>query len=411
MQHLKPYLIIICVCATALLSLAGCHHESPEPRLPDVGSPGDTLLSTLIVYVAGENTLSSFVPNDSVEIAKGLANVGDSCRVVVIIDDAKSSRLCVGTRKTPLQTVRTYPGNLTMTDSLTMLTQLQDVMSNYPARSYGLTLWSHATGWVFQNQAQKVRRRTFGVDSGLRGSADNTGPQMNIPTLRHVLEQLPHFDFIFFDACFMQCVEVAYELRHVADYILASPAEIPGHGAPYYLLLKHLCATPAQLQQALDAYADYYESGSGSFSYAGAELSLVRTDALEELAAQTRPLVQTLFADKAEVDCRKVQSFAPSTRKMSFTLCYDMRNLFIQNIPSEDFAVWDQAFAAAVPHVRLSPYWTSAAFTHPMSVADPASCGGVTMFVPDAEYEQKGWVDDYHRLEWYTAVGMSRTGW
>lgn len=410
MQHSRLHLIIY-MCALALLSLTSCHDEEPSPRLPDTGLPGVTMLHDLIIYMSGENSLSTYVAGDSLEIAKGMAEVDDSCRVVVLIDDAKSSRLCVGTRTTPLQTVRTYPGNLTMTDGATMQTLLADIISAYPARSYGLVLWSHATGWVFQGQAQKVRRRTFGVDSGKRGSADNTGLQMNIPTLRHVLEQMPHFDYIFFDACFMQCIEVAYELRHVTDYILASPAEIPGHGAPYHLLLRHLFASPAELEQAMEAYADYYETGPGCFKYNGAELSLVRTDALETLAARTRPLVQTLFADKTVVDCRKVQSFAPSTGKLSFTLCYDMRNLFMQTIPAEDFALWDQAFAAAVPCSHLSPYWTTAAFEYAMHVADPASCGGVTMFVPDNDFEKNGWCTDYHALEWYSAVGMDQTGW
>lgn len=56
---------------------------------------------------------------------------------------------------------------------------------------------------------------------------------MNIEDLKLVLQNAPHFDFIMFDACFMQSVEVAYELRDCCDYYIGFPAENPGPGAAY----------------------------------------------------------------------------------------------------------------------------------------------------------------------------------
>ena len=43
---------------------------------------------------------------------------------------------------------------------------------------------------------------------------------MNISEFVEILEVTPHFDFILFDACFMQSVEVAYELRDYTDYCI-----------------------------------------------------------------------------------------------------------------------------------------------------------------------------------------------
>ena len=42
-----------------------------------------------------------------------------------------------------------------------------------------------------------------------------------------------HLDYIIFDACLMGGIEVAYELRNVADKIGFSQAEILAHGFPY----------------------------------------------------------------------------------------------------------------------------------------------------------------------------------
>ena len=38
---------------------------------------------------------------------------------------------------------------------------------------------------------------------------------------------------MLFDACYMQSVEVIYQLRDRTDYFIGSPTEIPGPGAPY----------------------------------------------------------------------------------------------------------------------------------------------------------------------------------
>ena len=413
MRRIRAYLIYLYVCVAALSTLSGCCKDTSSPTLPSVGSPGDTLSRTLIFYLAGENSLSRFVAADSLEISQGLSEVNEDCRVVVLIDDTKSSRLCVGTKQTPLQTVRTYQSNLSMTDSATMLSVLTDIVQTYPASSYGLVFWSHASGWVFQHEtpSRQAPRRTFGIDSGRRALADNIGLEMNIPTLRHVLEQLPHFEFLFFDACFMQEIEVAYELRHTADYIIGSPAEIPGDGAPYHLLLKHLCTSPTALEAATDTYVDYYVNGNGAAYYDGAVLSLICTAALEGLAAQTRPLLQTLFAERKELNCWSVQRYCLASRKDLFTDCYDMKNLFYRHIDSEAFAAWDSAFVKAVPLSRLTPYWTTAFSNFPMSVNDPDHCGGVSIFVPDSEFDRLGWTQDYHAMEWYTASGMNQTDW
>ena len=51
---------------------------------------------------------------------------------------------------------------------------------------------------------------------------------MNISDLVEVLDDdMPHFDFIMFDACFMMSIEVAYAVRNYADYYMGCPTENP----------------------------------------------------------------------------------------------------------------------------------------------------------------------------------------
>ena len=72
------------------------------------------------------------------------------------------------------------------------------------------------------------------------GGADGNR-YMNISDLVTILsaDAVPHFDFVLFDACFMQSIEVAYALRNFTDYYIGSPTEIPGPGhAMMYLFLR-----------------------------------------------------------------------------------------------------------------------------------------------------------------------------
>ena len=402
-----------------LMGVASCGDDDvepvPEPVVP--GFPGETLARTLIVYIAAENSLASFVYSDSLEIAKGLSSIPDKSRVVLFIDDHKSSRLCVGTREEPLQQVKVYDRNLCATDEEDMGFVLADILRDYPAEHYGLVLWSHASGWMFQNNTHAVKRRSFGIDNGRRigdssNSQVNKGLEMNIPVMAQVLSRFPHLDFILFDACFMQCIEVAYELRAVTDYIIASPAEIPGPGAPYHCILQAMCQVPTDVKGVVNAYVDYYESKQAGSPYLGAELSLIRTDALQALAEASKPYLQMLLRGHFEVDASSVQRYCFVTSSQKYTEYYDMKSWMYASLSDDDYQDWCVAYEQAVPLARLSPEWFSANPTQTMrKVQDAEHCGGVSIFIPSTRYEQMGWTQAYHELAWYAAAGIDQTGW
>lgn len=47
-------------------------------------------------------------------------------------------------------------------------------------------------------------------------------------------------EYILFDNCYMSSVEVAYELRNVTNYLIASPTEIMAYGMPYAVVGEYL---------------------------------------------------------------------------------------------------------------------------------------------------------------------------
>ena len=413
------YIYSSIVAFAMMMALGSCDRETSVPTDPDapdpakIGQPGVTLDNTHIVYMAGENSLARFVDADSLEIAEGATRLPDGARVVVFIDDARSSRICVGTNKEPLQTVRLFPRNITATDSAEMVGVLNEIFTTYPARHYGLTFWSHASGWVEHAQASRVRRRSYGIDNGVRDRYSNDGREMDITTLAGVLAHVPHTDYILFDACFMQCVEVAYELRNATDYVISSPAEIPGDGAPYQLMLPLMCAATPDINAILRTYYDYYNEGDGHSTYHGVVISAVRTDRLDALAAATRPHVMGLYGDRREATLDDVLRYCPRDDSDYYTEYFDMASLMYRNLTPDAYAQWRAVFDAAVPYVYARGEWyTALQSDHIMTVDDPDHAGGVSMFTPGLRYDDdRQWNTAYHSTAWYRAAGFDQTGW
>lgn len=421
MEHIFSHLINIYKAAlpffVGALMLSACGSENEdEPQIEPVlavGQPGVTLSNTAIIYMAGENNLARFVDSDSLEIAKGLSGIPEDARVVVFIDDAKSSRICVGTKKEPLQTVRTFMDNVISTDSAEMADVLGEIFKTYPAEHYGITFWSHASGWVEHPVASRVRRRSYGIDNGRRDPYSYDGLEMNITTLANVLAQFPHTDYIFFDACFMQCVEVAYELRKVTDWVIGSPAEIPGTGAPYQYLMSEMCSAKFNAEKFIDIYYDYYETGEGHSTYHGVEISTARTAHLEALAAATRPLILKLYGNRKEASLTGVQRYCPRDGDDYYTEYYDIENLFYRNVDEETYEQWLAAFAEAVPFALMSELWyTALQNQHYLTVADMEHTGCMSMFTPGVRFDDaREWNTAYHSYAWYHAAGFDLTGW
>lgn len=68
-----------------------------------------------------------------------------------------------------------------------------------------------------------------------------------------------HTEYILFDACYMSSVEVAYKLKDVTHYLIASPTEVISYGFPYITMGKHLLGTP-NYKGIADSFISFYSS-------------------------------------------------------------------------------------------------------------------------------------------------------
>ena len=118
---------------------------------------------------------------------------------------------------------------------------LEDVKFFAPAHRYAMTIGCHGMGWIPVTKTEKARSvgqkfhweyegalmtRFFG------GLTSNY--QTEITTLaKGITDAGIKMEYILFDDCYMSSIEVAYDLREVADYLIGCPTEIMAYGMPY----------------------------------------------------------------------------------------------------------------------------------------------------------------------------------
>lgn len=403
MKRFGLYIILLYV---AIL-LAGCHDKIELPGEP-TPQPRAEAERTVIVYMAADNQPYLPVKEDTTEMVKGKNLIPEDVNFIIYLDDrSRKPAIYELSAKNGMKLWKLYDEEKSSTDASVMLEALRQIEYYFPARHYGITFWSHATGWSPEHSSS--RRNTFGKDENPASGKI----EMEIPVLRDVLTQLPKFDYIFFDACFMQCIEVAYELRHVTDWMVGSPAEIPGPGAPYDIIMEALCKGDAKgIVQGYDS--GYPQQGT---SYTGVLLSCIDCTQLEPLAQATGHFLTPFYMERSEQPTTGFQFYSTYIEK--YTYCFDMRTTMYRLLSPENYASWMELFDKAVPLHTLSSTHTwfaptvleSSSTNYQVTVQSPECYGGVSMFVPLNKYDDFGWNEDFKSTSWYAALGWALTGW
>ena len=401
---MKHLLLFIC----AAMALVACHHHDDEEEQKEA-------LRTVIVYVAAENNLSSYSRSDLYELTQGSKELNKRQRLVAFVDDASTSHpYIVEFKEGRRDTVMTYDEDFYSSDPERFREVIATIEEQFPAESYGLVLWGHAKGWLIENDVKLLpaARRAYGVDNGSNLELGQTfgNRWLNINDMAHALEGLPRFRYIFADCCCMMCVEVAYELRNAADYLIGSPAEIPGNGAPYEKIVPLLFNTSDDFyRDIIDAY--YNEYMNVTYTDCSLPLSVVDMSQMDQLAEATRMVLRApseYFTDKiAYYYCDKGD--AP--------VMFDMCSLMERNLDENNYREWKAALDRAVPYRLFSQKWMTDTDHFEVyrgfstSIFTEDIYGGLSMFVERPEYNFSRNYDfnrEIRQMSWYEAVGWSR---
>ena len=394
MKKIKIVSFLMCL----MVGLMSCHQDEDTTTVYD---------RTVLVYIAGDNTLSSFVSDDLSEMLEGMREVDDRHNsLLVYIDDgsvAKLIRLEKDKKNNVIQkTVASY-GDWNSVNVANMTEVMNTAFSKYPARSYGLVLWSHGEGWI----PKSSNTRWWGQDGG---------NYIDIPELCGVLQTLPHLDFLLFDACFMQSVEVAYELRKYTDYLVGSPTEIPAPGAPYQEIVPAMFVGSSSAINVAKAYFDYYSNGDLYKGYlpnrwkkgdpwtAGVSISVINTSMLEQLADETKQILPKYIKDRQTIKISDIFNY--DCRSSKYYSDFDGLMRYLDCEPAE-YASWKAAYDLAIV------YWgtTDSNYSSYGGSFSMREATGFSTYIPRVLYDSSN--NNYFRqsIKWYSAAGWNETGW
>lgn len=397
-------LLYLCV---TIAMLASCSNEIPEQE--EASFNGRTILVYLVANNSATN-LDRYLKTNILWMYQNMATDSDSCRLLVYYRPNQNDELLAEPSilefrsdgkghingRTALSTeefsdvfseatvLKTYieTEGYNATDPEVMMQVFRDMQTAAPSQSYGLIFGSHASGWM---PASATVSRAFGDDDGY---------SINIPELRDVLTNSfasGNLDFILLDACMMGSVEVAYELRNVADYCIASVMETPASGFPYQRMFHYLSDTDVDYQRICTAFTDYYQSGWGT-------CAAIDCSRLDNLADAVAGELQNHAADISTLDYQNIQQYgASSYRNFSFDIGDFFRQLNGGTIPASIQTALDQAV--------IAKSCISGKYSYLPEVDADRFCG-IGMFFPEYTGRTISW-EDYYRtsISWYQAVG------
>lgn len=163
---------------------------------------------------------------------------------------------------------------------------LSDIQLHAAAKRYSMVIGAHGLGWV-PREDEKLRapRRNFG------GLTMET--KMDISEMADCLRRKQiHLEYLLFDCCYMANVEVCFELRDVADRIIATTSELMAPGMPYTTIGQYLIGQP-DYRAITNGFLDFYSQ----YRTPCGTLSVIDTQWMDSLANFTREMLQTHYAD------------------------------------------------------------------------------------------------------------------
>lgn len=297
-----------------------------------IDSSGGQVLGkwTVLVYLCADNNLDTMAMQDlnEMEITAPLRSDANPAVTVLAQLDRNNSNTAVGSwtdtrryqiyRDTDTKTfsstrLDTTPlGELNMGDWHTLHDFIVWGQQYAPAEHYLVVLWDHGSGWDAGNDYYPA----LGAIARDDGSSKMA---IRDAELHEGLTGVAPIDVVLMDACLMSCLEVAYQIRNQAAYMVSSEEETPDEGYYYADMMSQLgtfsaSMTPREFAVYLaeNGYARWKANGRGKLTTSAVDLSKVAS-----VASAVSGLAESLIAAKS-AHTTEIQNAKAST--LSFGL-------------------------------------------------------------------------------------------
>ena len=383
MKNLKA-IILEMLCAVAIVSCTAVPEPFPDSRdrLPydrEI-TPGLGYQKVMILYSEGYNDLVSNLALNINQFCQGDVPYFNERNVVLVYSHAAERRGDYTTETAPVlyrlythgdsvckDTLATFdPKANTLTPGF-MRSVMETIARTFPSRHYGLVISSHGNGWIPSDYSGENLDMSI-APSWIGAQYDGSYRNRKSLDIRQLRDAIPfRLDYIAFDACLMGGVEVAYELKDLCDYIVASPTEVISDGFNYTNMASRLLGDGDPDLQGL--CEDYFNMCANSDSYA--TIGLYDCSKMQDLADVSRDIFEAHRDEVMLVNTWDVQSY-----NYTFSYNYDFRDYVrALNASEEELQALDKVLAELVIYKNSTPYFIS-------TPINPDRFSGIGTYIP-----------------------------
>ncbi|HUU78164.1 MAG TPA: clostripain-related cysteine peptidase [candidate division Zixibacteria bacterium] len=344
-------------------------------------------------YIDGDNNLEAEAIDDLNEMESEF-NASANVAVIVLIDrtngyddtngDWETTRLYNVTYDVTADidsTLLQDMGELNMGDGEVLEDFIDYCFANLEADHYWLNLWDHGGG----------------VD-GICWDDTSGGDSLTIDEMQTAISASEttygkYIDVISHDACFMNMIEVAYELKDLSDYFVGSEESVPGDGFDYEAIISGLVADTTMNASTLanlmvDSYESFYD---GIVDYV--TLSALNLTIMDQFILATNNFAGNLSLVIADGQGSGIEEAFYETLKfyddysidfMDFVVELDKNSTLMSNYPNLDTSVTN--LLAEFPNLIINNYQDS---------IYSGDANGVSIFMPIMDNFIDTWIENY----------------
>lgn len=398
--------------ATISISAQGC--QTAKITLTQYGTPPEKANHTLMFCFLG-TSLDRYFSGNIADAKAAIINngiLGNSNRVIFFRQNS-STKGYIG--EIYYDGTEIHHMDIDLSTSLMTPDELGEIMATManiaPAERFGIVLAGHGQAWITReilDNHKDISTFSLGYNPWIQAAGAETtraygekNVQFDIEELAEAIElSKVELDYILFDACFMSNIETIYELRNLANYIIASPCEIMGRGFPYERTLPYLFQNDGKesdYEGAAESYYEYYRDEVNSGSARCGSITVYDCSKIEALAEATkRAMVGAISREDRECRIDLMQTYEGQTPHHFFDFGQWINHIARDQVALENFnkAFKDCVIATFTLDSFFSAYGNYG--TYPINL-DVYS--GVTTSAPSGAYPN-GW----RTTNWYKEV-------
>lgn len=354
-----------------LLSLSSCKEDNTTP----VPSKAEKTLFIYMPWTASESStygnLYSYFSNNISDIESAIKqqNGLKNNRVLVFISKSSTYSALLEIKYDNGQCIRDTLKRYNNYDYTTpngIAGILKDVKSNAEASLYDLIVGCHGNGWIPKGTEDYYRTRSFGGSSAkYQTEISDLASGINLAGM--------HMQFISFDDCYMAGVEVAYDLRNAADYLIASTSEIMADGMPYTQVWQYMTPASPDYNNICQAFLNYYSSTT----YPYGTLSVINCNKIQNMANVMKNINSQYTFDRTRLESiQKLDGFGQTT-------FFDLGS-YVQNLCGQTPELFTSTLSLLVPYCVHTPkiYTAFSEVNGGFSTVDINSFSGISISDP-----------------------------